>query len=345
MNKHIRYSNFEFLRIIAMLMIVLYHLLYQFVYGTTQIPIYRALWLPLHIGVVIFILISGYFNIKPSISGLFNLMIKVIVLVVPLQFISIYQNSNNIFNAFTSILFISHSPLWYVRIYICLYIISPIINIFLRTCSIKQRFLAILGIGYISCIYGTISVDYLFVNSDGKNLINFILIYIIGDTIRYYNQKLLCISTHLLIILYIILNTIVVLFYLLFFYDLTGAIIFKLAYSYNSPFLIINAILLFLIVSRWKIQSSFINIIAKSVFSVYLLQESPLILWSLIVPITKKIMVVSYNPYILLPCLVLYTLIIFCSILCIDKLLNPIWKLSSNVGKKLEFKFNKLWKK
>ena len=345
MHKRIRESNFELLRIIAILMIVLYHLFYQSVYGTTQIPIYRALWLPLHIGVILFILISGFFKIKTTLSGLFNLLIKILIIVVPLHFIAIYQQSNSIINAFSSLLLISHSPLWYVRVYICLYLIAPIINAFLRSATEKQRIIALIGLGYISCIYGTISLDRFLVDSEGKNLINFILIYMLGDTLKYYKNKLSTIPTTFLIAFYFILNIILTSLYLFFFNESAGKIIYRLGYSYNSPIVIFNAILLFLIFSRWKFQSRIVNHIAQSVFTVYLLQESPLILWSYIVPCLEKLMATSHSPSFLLPHLIIFTFIILIISVCIDKLLNPVWWIGQNISIKLEYKLNKLWNK
>lgn len=65
-----RESNFELLRIVAMFCIVFYHLLLHYVIPAEgEESIFYALQLPLHIGVPLFVFISGYFGIKPSVSG------------------------------------------------------------------------------------------------------------------------------------------------------------------------------------------------------------------------------------------------------------------------------------
>lgn len=65
-----RDSNFELLRILGMFSIVFYHLLLHFVVPIKgENSIFGALEIPLHIGVPLFIYISGYFGIKPSVSG------------------------------------------------------------------------------------------------------------------------------------------------------------------------------------------------------------------------------------------------------------------------------------
>lgn len=77
----IRSSNFELLRIVSMSFIVMYHFLcYIYITETHETEtIYRALWLPLHIGVICFVLISGYFHIRPTVKGAMKLLLPVLM--------------------------------------------------------------------------------------------------------------------------------------------------------------------------------------------------------------------------------------------------------------------------
>ena len=86
-----RESSFELLRLIAQILIVYYHILLFVVYPTYGLAIYKALWFPLHIGVPLFVLISGFFCIKPSIKGFVKLLGMVFVLQLPNTIISIAQ--------------------------------------------------------------------------------------------------------------------------------------------------------------------------------------------------------------------------------------------------------------
>lgn len=61
----IRKSNFELLRLIAMFLIVLYHIFIG-TYESNPDFVSQSIWIPLHLGVPVFILISGYFHIKFS---------------------------------------------------------------------------------------------------------------------------------------------------------------------------------------------------------------------------------------------------------------------------------------
>lgn len=65
-----RESNFELARIVSMICIVWYHLFWSMPETLQdQIPIFKGIQMPLHFGVLLFVMISGYFGIKPTIRG------------------------------------------------------------------------------------------------------------------------------------------------------------------------------------------------------------------------------------------------------------------------------------
>ena len=83
-----RQSNIELLRCFAMLCIIVYHLCLFALGGmSTGTRLYQALQIPLHIGVPLFVLISGYFGIRFSLRGLMRLCSKGYVYFVPLAVI------------------------------------------------------------------------------------------------------------------------------------------------------------------------------------------------------------------------------------------------------------------
>ena len=74
MTQNQRQSNIELLRCFAMLCIIVYHLCLFALGGvSTGTKLYQALQIPLHIGVPLFVLISGYFGIRFSLKGLMRL--------------------------------------------------------------------------------------------------------------------------------------------------------------------------------------------------------------------------------------------------------------------------------
>ena len=75
----VRKSNMELLRIIAMFIILFYHAIAR---GVIQYrldtPILGSLYVLLLIGVILFLLISGYFGIKPSLKGFLKLYLLLV---------------------------------------------------------------------------------------------------------------------------------------------------------------------------------------------------------------------------------------------------------------------------
>lgn len=88
MSQNQRQSNIELLRCFAMLCIIVYHLCLFALGGVpTSTKLYQALQIPLHIGVPLFVLISGYFGIRFSLKGLMRLCSKGYFYFVPLAVI------------------------------------------------------------------------------------------------------------------------------------------------------------------------------------------------------------------------------------------------------------------
>ena len=88
-NIKVRNSAIELVRILAMFMIVYYHFILFFIEPIDTNPIYKAIQIPLHIGVILFVLISGYFGIKPTFRGFFK-----ILCIVPTVFAIIFSFRN-----------------------------------------------------------------------------------------------------------------------------------------------------------------------------------------------------------------------------------------------------------
>lgn len=184
--KTIRDGQFELLRLIAMWMIVLYHLLLYFTVDyQSQYPVYKAAQIPLHVGVALFLLISGYFGIRPSTKGLVKLLSKVFLYSVPLAIV-LHLWGRDFEQFVKDLLFVSVCKYWFVRTYVYLYLLSPIINKYLNMINDKTRLCFILVLVYISVWVGLTQGDESI--SGGKNIVNFILLYTIGDTLKVYKN-------------------------------------------------------------------------------------------------------------------------------------------------------------
>lgn len=339
-----RESSFELIRIMAQFMIVLYHILIVAIFPTTQNPFYKALWLPLHIGVPLFVLISGYFGIKASIKGLIKLIGMIFILQVPLLIINYYIHGESLKEIVKISLFISNTPFWFMRTYLFLYLFSPIINLYLRNITFRQRITLLIILFYISHYIRTLQTDPSLI--DGKNLTTFLFLYVIGNSLKHYRKYWNVIPKALLLASYIFLNVILVL-WATYFNNMPhfNGIFNRFFFAYCSPILLINSIMFFILVGQIKVQSNIINRIAKSSLPIYLLHGSPIIIYDIISPLAINIYNHINNPTLFIVAIILFTLLIMLSCIIIDNLLNPIWKIINIMGINAQEKYNILCNK
>lgn len=165
---------------------------------------------------------------------------------------------------------------------------------------------------------------------EGKNIINFILIYFIGYGIRH---KFICSDYSLKknIVLLLVFNLTQLPIYYMGFGDGVASLIHRWGWGYNSPLLIINAILLFVIFTKLTINANTISVVAKSVFPIYLI-HSNLNIQKILWPFIQE----NFNIDNLILRNVVLTICIMLFCVLIDKCFAPIY------GKISEISINKL---
>lgn len=333
-----RESTFELIRLIAMFMIVLYH-----IYFLTITPIYdssfnRAIWIPLHIGVPLFVLISGYFGIRVSGRGLAKLLGQMLVYTAVFLIIYYYltNTGGGIRNIIRTFMLVSNSPRWFMRTYICLYLFSPVINSYLKDITPKQRLYIIFILLFISVYIGTFGDDPSL--SGGKNLVHFILLYIVGNTLRVYENIWRKISLRKLIIAYVLLNVLLVTGYCFFDGTFISHKIFNWSFPYSSPIILLNSILFFIIIAKNRFQSKLVNYLAASTLGIYLLHCSSLVKFYTWIPASLWIKSFIPNDYVSFCALAVLALAVVFACIFIDKLFTPLWGWFQRVGEKAEIK-------
>lgn len=340
-----RESSFELIRILAQFFIVYYHIFCFFIYPTTQNPFHKAIWLPLHIGVILFVLISGYFGIKTSVKGFISLIGKMVILYLPLAIIDIlifrdFQYGIFKLSDIKLLFFISGNPFWYMRAYIALYLLAPLINKYFENITFLNRIYIIVVLGFLSHYVGTIGLEPSLI--DGKNAVTFLFLYSIGNTLKYYKEKWTRINKKWYGISYIILNVCLVLIFSLYNNRIMDALFNRLVFSYCSFGLLISSLLFFMWIGGMNLKSKLINSIAKSSLTIYIIHGSNLVFFRLLGPIVIQFLD-KYQPntfIIMLYVLVVTTIIVFGCII-IDKMLEPIWHLFSKIGFIIQEKLNK----
>ncbi len=320
-----RNTSFELLRIICMFMIVLYHLFVKLDYSVVcTSPLYSTLLFPLHIAVICFVLISGYFGIQLSFKKVSAFYIQVLFYnVIAYSVCSMVSNEFTVKNFINSFLPLSRNQdLWFIRTYLYLMLLSPIINKYLSSAPPEKFKVMLAVLVFISVYLGIKSDDQSL--KEGKNITNFILIYFIGHGIRH---KILVGDYSLKkdIAIFLTFNLSLLSIYYMTFGHGVASFIHRWGWGYNSPLLILNAVLLFMVFTKLTVKANFISIIAKSVFPIYLI-HSNLNVQNLLWPFIKT----SYGIDDILIRNIVCTLIVMIFCVIIDKCLSPIYRKISN---------------
>lgn len=321
-----RKSNFEILRLIAMFCIVFHHILGKFIQSYDDNILYKALDIPIHFAVALFVLISGYFHIHPTLRGATKLLAPLLVYYFPL---TIFELTEGYLDGGIGYFFsFSNFPYWFIFTYFYLYLTSPLLNSYLD--STKSRVYPLLAFGFISVVMGMIQDPSL---NTGKNLTLFMFLYIVGDSLKYYKSKSKVIHLSNLVLLFTLFNVFAVGSYYFLYDTIFGKIIWNLCHPYCSPGLIINAVLFFLIFSRLNFSSKIVNYLSGSVFAIYIIHHQDFVLNHIIRGVTFNIYNSFQTPIALLFAIVLLTISIMMVCVVIDKTIFIIYRvIKKNIG-------------
>ena len=332
-----RKSNIELLRIISMILIVLVHSNY-FLFGPVigeeiEQDSFRSFGRILFeqlciVGVNVFVLISGYFGIRPTKKKILNLMFQIF-------FWSVLSTAvGMLFGVEVSLRSVAKTfwlggYYWFVPAYIALFAFSPVLNKFIEHSTKKEFLVVVLSFFAIEFFYGWLGnmASY----SSGYSFASFIGLYLLGRYVNLYPGKLCKFDRRIDVLLYFVLSIIpAVVSYLT---------IMKMGkdfatISYSSPFVVFAALFLMLYFTKLNLTSQSINWASASVFSIYLFHQHPSI-----VPLFKSV-------FLKLNCVVNESLLLYILgailiavlggfiIVCVDKIRVWLWKL---ITKRLSF--------
>ena len=331
-----RNSSVELLRLLSIWMIVVYHLS---MHSFGELPSHSTFWDAVtnifHIGVICFVLISGYFGIKASIYGALKLVVMCLFysLLIMISKVLVLD-----FPITPSLLYVSVTPLmheewWFITSYVILYALSHFLNKLWQISTDKERkilitllfgIMAYFGwIGNISTIHG------------GRDIITFTFLYFLGKLIASPSFRL---PNYLKMnCLYVVISVIIIVAAMLP-QSLHAAhrIIRFVCFGYNSPGLILMGVSVFcFFVQLPMFQNKWINYVSASVLPVYLLHEN-----SFTYPLMKSLVFLEGNNklfiffgYILLSFLIVATCIIIDKLLC--HIYTPISYQLSGILRKL----------
>lgn len=294
-----RQSNFELLRIVSMLMIVLWHIIIHGQVGAnasgTLHLITRILLAICVVHVNSLVLLTGYFSCEKEsrkMGKVFAIMSQAwfykVVIILLFSFLGLETVSK--VTLLEELLPLDVRDYWFVNCYLVILILSPFFNILIKNMNQKKyrTFLLISFLLFSIVPYATMNRTIL---NDGYSIIQFTFLYFLGGYLKRYpvrenmHFKQYSISKRRLI------------FFTLFFgfaffnliltnfgqelgrYDnpivqFFGNIITFSSLSYANPLVILQTISYFLFFETLDIKKRCINWVAASTFGVYLIHDN-----------------------------------------------------------------------
>lgn len=321
MPKSVRHSGVELLRIVSMLMVLAVHFDGASIGLAEPVSLsqtdgewwWRTIVESLAIvGVNCFTLISGYFGIRASVKGL-------LMFVSTCVFYSVAIYCGNVAFGATfepqkfaeSFLAIIHTELWYVPAYLCLYLISPFINIVVEKIGLR-RLTACTATFIAFNLYAGWWWHGSF-NPTGYTVVQLIMMYFIGRTVSAWittHPHFLRRSLRYGLLLYAVASVCTM---------LSAAYMPALqVYAYNSPLVVAASIGLLLAAIGLNFRSSTLNYISKSSFAVYLIHKNPAVWRNVVKPMSVATWAEG-NLWLMTGAMLLFMLATFACAVCAEE--------------------------
>ena len=369
-----RNSNFELLRIISMIFIILWHI-YMFGnirYGGQNLRIanesirffFEFIPFILIVHVNSFVILSGYFQSsdKFKLNKFFSLINEtlfyktvIVILFIYLGLIEINKVDfiRNFFLLNTNTYKItSVDDYWFIRMYLFLYILSPFLNKLITNLK-KNEFEKMLAVLFLIFSLVPYFSGNKMLENYGYTLYSFIFLYLIGAYLRKYSIKnsylFKKISMNFYRIILILIFTLCILFNYSS-YKTTGILmningVFKelfgninsMHFAYSNPFVIIQTISYFLFFESFDFKSKIINNISKLTFGVYLIHNNQYIRYYLFKWLKIDNGIVNSYTFIIYCFVMTFVIFILCSF--IEWIRQKIFKFIYN--RKISNRFRK----
>ena len=275
----LRDSNMELLRIIAMLSVMIIHANFRalpmpdtdIIETSPLISFFRFLIQSVCvIAVNVFVLISGWYGIKLKVLKLSELLFQVLFFGVVCIVAYLIIAGTLPTDIFKTLFMLQGDNYWFVKAYIALCILSPVLNLFVDQ-STKEVFKLILILYFAFLfIYAWISDGAEWMEG-GYSLSSFIGLYLLARYVRIYRPRW---SRYKLVVdltaFCLLALTVTVSVFVLRKYSGLGGVFYK----YSSPTTILLSMSCLLYFSKLSLKNRFINWVAISSLSVYLTHNS-----------------------------------------------------------------------
>lgn len=276
----VRHSGVELLRIIAMVLVMVVHADF-FSLGVPTIedlsssPISTATRFLIEsfsiCCVNVFVLISGYFGIKPKFRGFTSFVYQILFFFILIYGVCIIIGISDLsLRGFLQCLCLTPAN-WFVKAYLLLYVFAPVLNTFVELHNRVLHRNVLIGFYLFQTIYGCMLAANFFEN--GYGTLSFIGLYLLGRYIKIYQPAFSDLKKQYDLAIYFFCSGIMSLLAIGFLK--IGKNPDNILYTYINPLVIIESLALLLFFTKLSFKSQVINWLASSAFAVYLLHANP----------------------------------------------------------------------
>lgn len=337
--KNERLLNIELLRIFSMLLIFLWHIGGHYMpYVPAEANVssvfvnYSGLFITFHVDV--FILITGYFGIRKRAKAFIKTLVLCVFYALVLNII-VCLNCGH-FNFSEVFMPLSSSPWWFMRVYMILILIAPVLETYIENTS-KKEFMILFLVALLLDVYFGFFLHLSPYDNNGYDIFNFIFVYLLGCLMRR-NEKLIKLLKEQPLLPALIFFMCCIIRYKV-------QPITSVSWTdYNSPLNIIMAISMFCIFLKIKVSQKLtkpIIFFSSSAIGVYLITDYKGIRDFIAIPFARGMAATSDSIFIQTFFILLFIIAGFVLCCIIDKvrirITKPINKLIDN---KLSSKYN-----
>lgn len=295
-----RQSNFELMRIISMLFIILWHVIVhgKVLENSQNLEIDTLINFIKYVIIIhvnSFILVLGFFQIRSKfkLSKVFSLLFQTIlysIIIFLILFKLGFVNDINFTVIMNVLIPFSATDYWFISNYLITYILSDYINLFLKNLS-YQKFKRFIILCFVLFSIIPFITRMRFINNNGFNFYHFIFLYILGAYLYLYPPQKsrlfnkISINGYRLLLIFLFILSASYNFFIQEFaanhYYNNGQLLNHLSNtilisqgSYASPIVIIQSICYFEFFRTLKINSKIINKVSSCVFGIYLFHDN-----------------------------------------------------------------------
>ena len=281
--KKVRDSNMELLRLVAMFLVLVVHANFRAlpVPGMTHVhnnPSSAFLMFMTEAfsiyAVNLFVLLSGWYGIRFKAKRLGELIFQVLFFgLFAIGVCAIFAPEELQTDVLSRLFILGQNDYWFVKAYIALYLLSPVLNAYIEKASARQFGWVLIGFFAFQFLF-----DWAYVSTrwlaNGYSLPSFIGLYLLARYMRLHPIKLWKLNRWIDLGIYLL---VVAFLTIIMFVIKQSAGRGDYLYFYTCPLVILGAMHLLLFFSKFSFHSRVINWLALSAFGAYLTQSSSFI--------------------------------------------------------------------